>query len=110
MLAILRTPNLFVTEVDIDFTMEVKSSTSSKDSSSSSASVSASASVGWGPFSASVEISGSVASSKENTRSSDNSAKYNVRVRAEDRGPSEGLMKVLDMLNTAITPVATTTT
>jgi len=46
-----------------------------------------------------------VASHSANTRKSDNSAKYDVRVLARDDGPPEGLMKLLDMLQTAITPL-----
>ncbi len=64
-----------------------------------------SASVHIGPFSAKVSVHGSVSSHSKDTRSSDNSAKYDVKVVARDDGPPEGLMKVLDMLNTAITPL-----
>jgi hypothetical protein len=51
-----------------------------------------------------VTVHGSVANHSENSRSSDNSAKYDVKVVARDDGPPEGLMKVLDMLNDAIAP------
>ena len=44
---------------------------------------------------------------KENTRSSDNSAKYHVQVLAEDTGMPEGLARVLDILHTAIQPAVT---
>jgi hypothetical protein len=59
---------------------------------------------GWGCFSATVHVEGSVAAHKENTRSSDNSAKYHVQVLAEDTGMPEGLARVLDILHTAIQP------
>ena len=59
---------------------------------------------GWGCFSATVHVEGSVATHKENTRSSDNSAKYHVQVLAEDTGMPEGLARVLDILHTAIQP------
>ena len=45
-----------------------------------------------------------MANHSENSRKSDNSAKYDVKVVARDDGPPEGLMKVLDMLNDAIAP------
>jgi hypothetical protein len=45
-----------------------------------------------------------VATHKENTRSSDNSAKYHVAVHAEDKGMPEGLARVMDILQTACVP------
>jgi len=60
--------------------------------------------VGWGIFSAKVNIQGSVASHKENARTSDNSAKYSVSVLAEDTGMPEGLARVMDILQTATAP------
>lgn len=102
LLAIVKVPSLAITKVDITFDMEVKSSFVAKEGSSSSASFSADMKVGWGPVSATVHMEGSVASHKENTRSSDNSAKYHVQVLAEDSGMPEGLSRVIDILQTAI--------
>jgi len=102
LLAIVKVPSLAITKVDITFDMEVKSSFVAKEGSSSSGSFSADMKVGWGPFSASVHMEGSVSSHKENTRSSDNSAKYHVQVLAEDAGMPEGLSRVIDILQTAI--------
>jgi hypothetical protein len=111
LLAIVKVPALSITRVDITFDMEVKSSFSSKDSTDYAAKMSADAKVGWGPFSLTVHVEGSVATHKENTRSSDNSAKYHVQVLAEDAGMPEGLARVLDILHSAIVPnVANTAT
>ena len=63
-------------------------------------------SFGWGCFKGSVKIQGSVATHKENARSSDNSAKYHVLVHAEDKGMPEGLARVMDILQTACVPRA----
>ena len=104
LLAILNTPSLSVKEVDVQFTMEVKSSTSSKTTSDSKADLTAHAKYNAGLFSCDVTVPGSVANHSENSRKSDNSAKYDVKVVARDDGPPEGLMKVLDMLNDAIAP------
>ena len=60
--------------------------------------------MGFGPFKASVTVSGSVSSHKENTRSSDNSAKYHVEVHAVDDGMPEGLARVMDILQSAVAP------
>ena len=104
LLAIVNTPSLSVKEVDVNFTMEVKSSTSSKTTSDTKAELTAHAKYNAGLFSCDVTIHGSVANHSENSRKSDNSAKYDVKVVARDDGPPEGLMKVLDMLNDAIAP------
>jgi Protein of unknown function (DUF2589) len=104
MLAIVKVPALSITTVDVNFNMEVKSSFSSKESQDMSASASLDASVNWGVFSAKVHIQGSVATHKENTRTSDNSAKYEVKVHAEDKGMPEGLSRVLDILQSAVAP------
>ena len=104
LLAIVKIPNLSITTVDVTFDMEVKSSFSSKQSSDVSASLDAEMTVGYPIFKASVKVHGSVASHKENTRSSDNSAKYHVQVHAEDRGMPEGLARVLDIMQSACAP------
>ena len=104
MLAIVKVPALSITTVDVNFNMEVKSSFASKESQDMSASASLDASVNWGVFSAKVHIQGSVATHKENTRTSDNSARYEVKVHAEDKGMPEGLARVLDILQSAVAP------
>jgi len=106
LLAILKTPALSVTEAEVNFTMSVSSSTSSESSSDASADLDATAQMNYGIFSCKVHVHGHVATHSSNTRKSDNSAKYDVRVLARDDGPPEGLMKVLDMLNGAIAPRA----
>jgi len=104
LLAIVKVPALFVDKVDITFDMEVKNSESSKDSQDATASLEAEAKIGWGIFSATVKISGSVSSHKENTRSSDQSAKYHVEVHAADDGMPEGLARVLDIVAQSVAP------
>lgn len=106
LLAIVNTPALSVKEAEVNFTMSVSSSTSSEQTTDSEATLDATAKMNYGIFSMKVHVHGSVSSHSSNTRKSDNSAKYDVRVLARDDGPPEGLMKVLDMLNGAIAPVA----
>lgn len=107
MLAISPIPNLQVDEVNILFDMEVKQS--ERDSSEKSASANASVSKkGWiGP---SVSVSGSVSAHSTHTRSTDNSAKYHVDVRATNHGTPEGLARVLDMLAANVAPALVSTT
>jgi hypothetical protein len=104
MLPLVPLPSLAITSADIEFTMEVKQSEQSKDSSDSSATLNASASGGFWGMNYSVSMSGSVSTHKENTRSTDNSAKYNVKVHAEQLPATEGMLKLSDMLNMMMEP------
>lgn len=104
MLAIVPIPNLQVDLVDITFDMEVKSSTKSVESSASKGEFSASMSAKIAFFSINASVSGSISSSKENTRSTDHSAKYHVEVKATNHGMPEGLSRVIDIMNDAAKP------
>lgn len=103
-LALVEVPNLFVRKVEIRFNMEVKSSFTATSESAKSAALEASVKFGWGMVSGSAKISGSISSKDSSTRSSDNSAKYDVYVVAEDRGMPEGMAKVLDIMKGLIAP------
>ena len=98
LLAVIPLPSLKVTEANVNFTMSVSSSAEDTSESSSEGSYSGSARVGWGPFSMSVKVSGKTSSHSKSTRKSDNSAKYDVSVRAADEGPAEGMMRIIDVL------------
>jgi hypothetical protein len=106
LLAIVNTPSLSVKNVKIDFDMKVQSSTEHKDSVTANVSTKASYSAWWSPVS--VSMTASVGSKSENTRKTDNSARYTVHCEARDDGPPEGLMKVLDILGDAIKPTQPT--
>jgi hypothetical protein len=101
-------PALAITKADINFTMEVKQSTKSTSSTNTKTNVSANASGGFWGQKYSVSVSGEVATARENTRSTDNSAKYEVSVHAEQLPPTEGMLKLSDMLNTLMDPVVVT--
>lgn len=100
MLTIVPIPNLQIDEVNVLFDMEVKQSEKSEKSTDLGASLSGSAK--FGPVK--VSITGSVSSHSSNTRSSDNSAKYHVDVKATNHGMPEGLSRVLDMMAACISP------
>ena len=103
LLSVVKIPSLAIKTVDISFDMEVKSSTSEKETNKKEGGFDVSA--GWGPVK--VSIKGSVSTSKENTRTTDNSAKYHVELHAADEGMPEGLSRVLDILNAVIVPKET---
>lgn len=106
MLPLIPLPSLAITKADVNFTMEVKTSTMSKSSTDTSSSVSATASGGFWGMKYSATVSGNVATHKENTRSTDNSAKYDVSVHAEQLPPTEGMLKLSDFLNEMLEPSA----
>lgn len=100
MLAIVPIPNLQIDEVNILFDMEVKQSERQESATDLSASLNATANFGI----VKVNVTGSVSSHQSNTRSSDNSAKYHVDVRATNHGIPEGLARVLDMMAANVAP------
>jgi hypothetical protein len=104
MLPLVPLPSLAVQSADIEFNMEVQTSDVATDKSSSSASMSASASGGWFGMKFKASMSGKVSSSKENTRKTDNSAKYNVKVHAQQLEPTEGMLKLSDALVSMMDP------
>lgn len=104
LLAVVKVPNLSINKVDVSFDMEVKSASQSRESVDRQAALAAEAKFGWGAFSAKVNISGSIATHKENTRSTDQSAKYHVQVHAADDGMPEGLARVMGMISQSVAP------
>lgn len=100
MLAIVPIPNLQVDEVNILFDMEVKQSERQESALDMGASLSGTAKLGI----IKVSVTGSVSAHQSNTRSSDNSAKYHVDVRATNHGIPEGLARVLDMMAENVAP------
>jgi hypothetical protein len=104
LLSIVKVPNLGVSTVDITFDMEVKSSFAEESSKDTSLSYDAESALKIGPFSMRAKVAGTVASHMNNTRSSDNSAKYHVSLKAEDKGMPEGLARVMDIMQTACEP------
>lgn len=95
-------PSLLVDRVDIDFQMEVTSTETNKDNMSSD--VSTNISSGW--F-VKAEISDKVSTSRENTRSTNQTDKYQVHVSASQQPQTEGLSKLMDIMASCIEPMPT---
>ena len=124
LLPLVTIPNFTLDTMEIDFMMEVKTSessstsdnTSSETSSSVGSDTSASVSYGfWGvkaELSTSVQTenktSGTVSSSKDTQRSSDQSAKYHINVKAKQNEPAEGMAKFTQILSSIIEPINVT--
>lgn len=95
-------PSLLIDRIDIDFQMEVTDT--NVDKSSSTAEASTKVSGGWWVTTA--EVTGKVSSSRENTRTTNQSAKYQVHVTASQQPQTEGLSKLMDIMASCIEPVA----
>lgn len=93
-------PSLLVDRVDVDFQMEVSATETSKSNFSSD--VSTNISSGW--F-VKAEVSGKVSTSRENTRVSNQTGKYQIHVSASQQPQTEGLSKLMDIMASCIEPV-----
>lgn len=97
LLSIVNIPGLCLKKAEVAFTMEIKQQTADTSSTDASATINASYGGAWSPFKA--KMTGTVATKSEHTRSTDKTAKYDIRIEARDDGMPEGLAKVLDILN-----------
>jgi hypothetical protein len=98
-------PSLLIEDVTIDFQMEVSATEQSKERSNGEVSSSAEVSAGFGFQKEKVSIQGKVASSKENTRSTNQTAKYQVHVRARQQEQTEGLSRLMDIMAQGVAPL-----
>jgi hypothetical protein len=106
-LGLVPVPSLLIDDVHIDFQMEVNAANSSKSTQQREASMNANANFRFGFFgSGSIEIQGKVSSSRENTRSTNQTAKYQVSVSARQQPPTEGLSKLMDIMASCTAPLS----
>jgi len=100
-------PSLLIDDIHIDFQMEVNASTSSKSTKEKEAQLDAHADFKLGIFGkGNVDIHGKVSSSRENTRSTNQTAKYQVSVSARQQPPTEGLNKLMDIMASCTAPLS----
>lgn len=93
---------LLVDHVNIDFQMEVSATETQKQSTSAESSASVSGGCRW----VKATVSGKVSTSKENTRSTNQTAKYQVHVEANQQPQTECLAKLMDMFASCTEPVS----
>lgn len=96
-------PALMIDNVNIDFQMEVTDTSTSKTS--ENADLSTNVTSKW--FGTSVSVQGKVGTSRENTRSTDQTAKYQVSVSSSQQQQTEGLSKLMDIMASCIEPLDT---
>ena len=104
-LSLVTIPNFAMDSIDVSFEMEVKNSTTGTDTLEAKAEAKASGGF-WG---CDFEVSGSVASKSENSRSSDSSAKYTINAKAKQMEQSEGMGKLCQILASTIEPLPEST-
>ncbi|GHV04480.1 alpha-amylase [Campylobacterota bacterium] len=101
-------PSLLIDDVDIEFQMEVSATENTKETENKEGSVTASGSYGFGFFKAAVNVQGKVSSSRENTRSTNQTAKYQVKVSAHQQRQTEGLSRLMDIMAQCVAPLPIT--
>ena len=89
--------------VDVNFQMEVTDASTSKKS--ENADLSTNVTSKW--FGTSVSVQGKVGTSRENTRSTNQTAEYQVSVSASQETQTEGLSKLMDIMASCIEPLDT---
>lgn len=105
LLTLVPIPSLAVNEVNIDFQMEVTDTETITAKNASTIDTEASGSVGFLFWKASVKMNGKVSSSRENTRTTNQTAKYQIRVNARQQPPTEGLSKLMDIMASCVEPI-----
>lgn len=99
-------PSLLIDDVQIDFQMEVTDTSTTKETKDSSGSTDIETNFKFGRWlNGSVSVHGKVSSSRENTRSTNQTAKYQVHVSARQQRPTEGLSKLMDIMAACIEPL-----
>lgn len=100
-LGLVPVPSLLIDNINVDFQMEVTDASSSKES--DNAELSSSVTGKW--FSTSVNVQGKVSTARENTRSTNQTAKYQVSVSASQQKSTEGLSKLMDVMASCVEPI-----
>lgn len=101
LISLVPVPAFTMDEVTVQFTMEVKEQITDTTSAEATASLEVGGSY-WG-FTA--KITGSVTAKSSHTRTSDQSAKYDIFARAVQQPPAEGMAKLTSLFASIIEPI-----
>ena len=96
-------PSLLIDRVDVDFQMEVTDTSNVKNTTNAEVETKASAKHWF----INAEISGKVTTARENTRMTNQTAKYQIHVTASQQPQTEGLSKLMDIMASCIEPINT---
>lgn len=95
-------PNLLIDDVQVDFQMDVTATETSTEKSNTEGSSSTNCFGGW-----SVNLGGKVSSSRENTCSTNQTARYQVDESNRQQRQTEGLSKLKDIMASCVEPLPT---
>ena len=98
-------PALLIDSIDITFSMEIHTVTASKQNTDAGITVTGKGDTTTPFYSASIEVTGKMSTQRENTRSTDKTAKYDVTVHASQQAPTEGMAKLMDLLASTVEPL-----
>lgn len=96
--ALVETPNLMIRTIDVSFLLEVKDVATYKTDVTAKTDLTLSAQAGWW----SAKLTGSLSGSSSQSRSTDRSAKYEIRVHAEQAEPTEGMSRLAQIFAGAV--------
>lgn len=96
-------PSLLIDRVDVDFQMEVTDTSNVK----STINAKVETKVSGKSWLISAEISDKVTTARENTRMTNQTAKYQIHVSASQQPQTEGLSKLMDIMASCIEPINT---
>ena len=96
-------PSLLIDRVDVDFQMEVTDTSNVKSTTNAEVETKASAKHWF----INAEISGKVTTARENTRMTNQTAKYQIHMTASQQPQTEGLSKLMDIMASCIEPINT---
>ena len=96
-------PSLLIDRMDVDFQMEVTDTSNVK----STINAEVETKVSGKSWLISAEISGKVTTARENTRMTNQTAKYQIHVSASQQPQTEGLSKLMDIMASCIEPINT---
>lgn len=103
LLSLVPVPSFTMDEATVRFTMEVKEQNTDKSKNTFEENTEA----GFSKWGFHANISGKVTTESENTRSTDQSAKYEIYARATQQPPAEGMAKLTSIFASVIEPIQT---
>ncbi len=101
LLSLVPVPAFTMDEATVRFTMEVKDVVTEKVSNTDNTGFQSS----FGSWGFSASVSGNISTTRENTRTSDKSAKYDIYARAAQQPPAEGMAKLTSLFASIIEPI-----
>lgn len=104
LLSLVPLPAFTMDEVTVDFSMQVTET--NVDTSTEKASVTTTENMNFWGFNTS--ITGNVSSDRSHTRTTDNTAKYEIHARAVQQPPSEGMAKLTSLFAESMQPIEKT--